>query len=136
MRKIRLNMDIDSLWYDINRRDHLNKLINDLERTFKDSTSIRKTWNLLRLQYGKLGKTLYGFAAIVGLAGFPLLIVSSQSVTLLSTQHCSLLWVLLVIVGIIFLILILHIRGKIISNLKIYKKAKEKYLIDELRIRK
>lgn len=129
-------MDIDSLWYDINRRDHLNKLINDLERTFKDSTSIRKTWNLLRLQYGKLGKTLYGFAAIVGLAGFPLLIVSSQSVTLLSTQHCSLLWVLLVIVGIIFLILILHIRGKIISNLKIYKKAKEKYLIDELRIRK
>lgn len=136
MRKEKLNMDVNSLLYDINRREYFNRLINDLERTFRDDMNIRKTWDNLRLQYRKLGNILYGSAAIEGLVGYPLLILSSQSNSLLSSQQYSLLGVFLVILGIIFLGLIIYTRGKIVYNLKIYNGFKNQYLIDELRIGK
>ena len=134
MREESLNFDIHSLLYDIKRREFFNKLINDLERTFKDSASVREAWEDIRLQYGKLGNTLYGFALIVALVGYPLLVLSSEFMTLLTPLQCYLLWILLVIVGIIFLALVLYFHGKAMFSLKNYKKPKEQYLVDELRI--
>jgi len=136
MRKSGLNMDIKLLFYDVNYRGSLNKLINDLERTFRDSMNVREAWNNLRLQYGQLGKTLYGLAATAGIVGYSLIIVSSQSVTLLSEQQLSWLWILPVIVVALFLGLMLHIQGRIHSNVRIYQEAKERYLIDEVRLEK
>jgi len=127
MREEGENFDINSLLYDIEHRDYFNKLINDLERTFRDNASVRETWEDLRALYGKLGNTLYGFGLIVALVGYPLLVLSSQFATLLSPLQCYLLWILLVIIGITFLGLILHFREKAMSCLKNYKKSKEQY---------
>jgi len=136
MRREGEKMDAKSLLYDTSRRDYFNKLINDLERTFRDSMNARKTWDNLRLQYRKLGNILYGSATITGLVGYPLLFLSSQSASFLSLPQYYLLGVFLIIVGIIVLGCIIYTRGKIEHNLKIYKEFKKKYLIDELRIGK
>ena len=136
MRREGEEMDVKSLLYDTSRRDYFNRLINDLERTFRDSMNVRKTWDNLRLQYKKLGNILYGGATIAGLAGYPLLFLSSQSTAFLSLQQYYLLGIFLIIVGIIVLGLVMYTRGKIVHNMKIYREFKKQYLIDELRIGK
>ena len=72
------DMKIDILLIDTTTRKYFNKLINDLEQTFRDSMNVRNAWDNLRVYYGKLGKILYWFAAIVCLVGYPLLLFGSQ----------------------------------------------------------
>jgi len=124
----------DVLLYDTQHRQYFNKLLNDLERTFRDSANVRRTWGDVRSQYGRLGNTLYGFAMIIALVGFPLLFLSSKFATLLTPLQCYSLWILFVIVAIAFLGLILYLRGKVMYSLKVYKKSKDQYLVDELRV--
>lgn len=129
-------MKIDILLSDTTTRKYFNKLINDLEQTFRASMNVRNAWDNLRVYYGKLGKILYWFAAIEGLAGYPLLLFGSQLNPFLTLQQYYMWGGVLFIVAIIFMGLIVYIRRKISHNSNIYNEIKKKYLIDEVKIGK
>lgn len=128
-------LKVDILLYDTSTREYFNKLINDLEQTFRDSMNVRNAWDNLRGNYGQLGKVLYLFAAIEGLVGYPLLFFVSQLNSLLTMEQYYLWGVSPFIVAIIFICLIVYILGKISHNSEVYDKFKEK-LIDGVRIGK
>ena len=134
LKKEGLNMDVGSLLYDTDRRHRFNQLINDLERTFEESVSIKDSWNQLRICYGQLGNALYGFGAVVGVAGYSLLINETLSSTILSVEQLKAIIAVFAILCILLLAITLRIRQKIVSNETIYKKAKVQYLIEEVRI--
>jgi hypothetical protein len=112
------------------------KLINDLEQTFRADVDVRTAWENIRVYYGKLGKILYWFAAIEGLAGYSLLLLAAQSTTFLSQQQYLMCGGILFIVAITFIGLIVYVRRKISYNLKIYNEFREKCLIDEVKFEK
>lgn len=128
------DMKIDILLSDTTTRKYFNKLINDLEQTFRASMNVRNAWDNLRVYYGKLGKILYWFAAIEGLVGYPLLLFGSQLNPFLTLQQYYIWGGVLFIVAIIFMGLIVYIRRKISHNSNIYNEIKKKYLIDEVKI--
>lgn len=130
------DMKIDILLIDTTTRKYFNKLINDLEQTFRDSMKVRNAWDNLRVYYGKLGKILYWFAAIEGLAGYPLLLFGSQLNPFLTLQQYYIWGGVLFILAIIFMGLIVYVRRKISHNSNIYNEIKKKYLIDEVKIGK
>jgi hypothetical protein len=112
------------------------KLINDLEQTFRDDVDVRTAWENLRIYYGKLGKILYWFAAIVGLAGYSLLFLAVQANPFLSQEQYSVCGGILFIVAVTFIGLIVYVRRKISYNSKIYDEFRKKYLIDEVKFEK
>lgn len=121
-------MDVSLLLYDVDQRERFNKLLNDLEKTFKESVNIKEAWVALRFNYGRLGKIFYAYAAMVGLIGFPLLCLSSQTVAFLSTEHITLLWILLAVLGVLFWGPITYVYRKITSNMMIYQEKRKQYL--------
>jgi len=136
MREKDQDMQIDALLSDTATRKYFNKLINDLEQTFRDSMSVRNAWAKLGVYYEKLGKILYWFAAIEGLAGYPLLLFGSQLDPFLTLQQYYICGGVLFIVAITFIGLIVYVRRKISHNSKIYNEFKKKYLIDEVKFGK
>jgi hypothetical protein len=132
--KVRIeDLKVDILFYDTTTRGYFNRLINDLERTFRDSMNVRNVWDNLRCKYEQMGKVLYLFGAIEALVGYPLIAVIALNSFLTIEQYY--LWgISLFIVAIIFIGLIIYIQRKISHNSKIYDEIKNKYLIDEVRI--
>jgi hypothetical protein len=135
MKKEGSSMDVRLLLYDVIRREPFNKLVNDLEQTFKESMNTKDAWVMLKTSYGRLGKILYVFSATLAFIGYPLLCLSSQTVTLLSTEQLILSWILIAILGIVFLGLIVYIHRTIASNRRIYQE-KRQYLVDGVKIGK
>lgn len=127
---------VDILLYDTTTREYFNKLINSLEKTFRNSMKVRSSWDNLGSNYGKLGNILYCFATIEGIAGYPLLFLWLQQNPFFSLQQYY-LWVsLMLIVAIVFIVLIWYFLRRISEYSKVYEEFKEKYLIDEVRIGK
>lgn len=129
-----LSLDVGSLLYDTSRREHFNKLINDLEKTLKESMNIKDSWDELRIRYAQLGNALYGFSAVVGIAGYSFLINEALSLTPLSVEQLKIAVAAFAIFCILFLVIALKIRQKMTSSEATYKKARMKYLIEEPRI--
>jgi len=127
-------MDVESVYYDTDLRVEFNKLLNELEKTFGNSINIRDTWFTLRKLYGRVGNTLYLFGITSGVGGYSLLISSLDDVNVLSQQHMSILTALYVIGLVILLAFVLLLRQKIESYISTYQKAKDQYLINEVRI--
>jgi len=127
-------MNVGDLLYDINRRDLFNKLINELEQSFQDSAKIKETWLALRSEYGRLGKILYACATVLGALGFPLLCLSSQTLSLLSSEQLVLLWFVVAILGILFLGLVVYTHRQIASNMTVYQTKWRQYRIDDVKV--
>ena len=127
-------MNVGDLLYDINRRDLFNKLINELEQSFQDSAKVKETWLALRSGYGRLGKILYACATVLGALGFPLLCLSSQTLSLLSSEQLVLLWFVVAILGILFLGLVVYTHRQIASNMTVYQAKWRQYRIDDVKV--
>jgi hypothetical protein len=127
-------MNVGDLLYDINRRDLFNKLINELEQSFQDSAKVKETWLALRSGYGRLGKILYACATMLGALGFPLLCLSSQTLSLLSSEQLVLLWFVVAILGILFLGLVVYTHRQIASNMTVYQTKWRQYRIDDVKV--
>jgi len=125
---------VGDLLYDINRRDLFNKLINELEQSFQDSARVKETYLALRSGYGRLGKILYACATVLAALGFPLLCLSSQTLSLLSSEQLVLLWFAVVILGILFLGLVIYTHRQIASNMTAYNAKWKKYRIDDVKV--
>ncbi len=123
------NFDVASLFYDVNRRKQFNHLINELERTFSDSSNVKNTWLTLRASYGRLGDAFYGFAVVVGAGGYTLLLLESDYLGPLTPALVMPLFVLFVAVAIVIGVLITVIHRRITTNLRTYEKAKDRQLI-------
>lgn len=129
------SMGVTLLFYDVERRDLLNKLINDIEQTFENSRKVGEVLDSLRSAYGQLGRALYVLVAIVGLGGYGLLILDLGFAFLESELWFALLCDLLVVIIILCFEAILAKSRMIHSNQKVYQKARKQYLIDEVRIK-
>jgi hypothetical protein len=128
------SLNVRDLPYDINRRDLFNKLINELEQSFQDSAKVKETWLALRSGYGRLGKILYACATVLGALGFPLLCLSSQTLSLLSLEQLVLLWFVVAILGILFLGLVVYTHRQIASNMTVYQTKWRQYRIDDVKV--
>jgi hypothetical protein len=126
--------NVRNLPYDINRRDLFNKLINELEQSFQESVKVKETWLALRSGYGRLGKILYACATVLGALGFPLLCLSSQTLSLLSSEQLVLLWFVVAILGILFLGLVVYTHRQIASNMTVYQAKWRQYRIDDVKV--
>jgi len=121
------------LFYETSSRRYINKLINELEQTFRESMNVQNVWDNLRCKYGQMGKVLYLLGAIEALAGYPLIALVAFN-SFQSIEQFYLWGIGLFIVAIIFIGLIIYIQKKISYNLKIYNEIKKKYLEDGVRI--
>lgn len=128
------SLNVRDLPYDINRRDLFNKLINELEQSFQDGAKVKETYLALRSGYGRLGKILYACATVLAALGFPLLCLSSQTLSLLSSEQLVLLWFLVAILGILFLGLVVYTYRQIASNMTVYQAKWKQYRIDDVKV--
>lgn len=131
--KVRVgDLKVDILFYHTTTREYFNKLINDLEQTFRESISVRNVWDNLRCKYGQMGKALYLFGAIEALAGYPLIGLIALNSFLTIEQYY--LWGTgLFIVAIIFIGLLIYIQREVSHNSRIYDEIKKKWM-DEVRL--
>jgi len=129
-------MDIGLLLYDTERRQPFNRLLNDLEKTFKESINIKEAWLAAKFNYGRLSKILYAYAATIGLIGFPLLGLSLPTVCFLSTEQLTIIWAIFAVLGTFFLGPIVYTHRKISSNMTIYQEKWKQYSIDQVKIGK
>jgi hypothetical protein len=129
------HFDVTLLLVDALHREPFNKLINELERTFTESTSIKQAWRDQKCLYWRLGKTLYGYAFGLAAFGFPLLVLSSTSSPFfLSQDSLIILWAIFLIMCIVFIVPVKYNYSQIASVAKVYKEKRDKYMIDEVRI--
>jgi hypothetical protein len=128
------SMKVGDLLYDINRRELFNKLINELEQSFQDSAKVKEAWLALRSGYGRLGKILYACATVLGATGFPLLCLSSQTLSLLSSEQLVLSWFVVAILGILFVGLFVYTHRQIASNMSVYQAKWRQYRIDDVKV--
>jgi hypothetical protein len=126
-------MKAGDLLYDINRRELFNRLINELEQSFQDDTKIKEAWLALRSGYARLGKILYACATVLGATGFSLLCLSSQTLTLLSSEQLVLSWFAVAVLGILFLGLAVYIHRQIASKMTVYQAKRTQYF-DDLKV--
>jgi ABC-type transport system involved in multi-copper enzyme maturation permease subunit len=136
MKKEGLEMDVGLLLYDVDRRESFNKLLNDVEKTFRDGLNVKDTWNAMKFNYERLANVLYAYAATIGLVGFSLLCLNVVTSTLLSSEELTIAWTLVVGIGILFLVPLTYIHRKVALNLTIYQERKKQYFTDEVRIEK
>jgi hypothetical protein len=121
------------LFYETTSRQYFNRLINELEKTFKESMDVRDVWDDLRRKYGQLGRTLYLFGIIEAVLGYPLIAFFALDLFLSAEQYY--IWSSsLFVVAFVFISIIIHTQRKISHNSEIYEKIKSKYMIDEVRI--
>lgn len=136
MKKEGLEMDVSLLLYDVDRRESFNKLLNDVEKTFRDSLNVKDAWSAMKFDYSRLANVLYAYAATVGLIGFSLLCFNVVTPTLLSSEELTIGWTLVVVIGILFLVPLTYIHRKIASNVTTYQERKKQYITDEVKIEK
>ncbi len=136
MKKERLEMDVSLLLIDVDRREPFNKLLNDVEKTFRDCLNVKDSWNAMKSNYTRLAEILYAYAATIGLIGFSLLCLNLVTPTLLSSEGLTVAWTLVLVIGILFLIPLIYIYRKVALNVAIYQEKKKHYLIDEVKIQK
>jgi hypothetical protein len=136
MKKEGLEMDVGLLLLDVDRRESFNKLLNDVEKTFRDGLNVKDAWSAMKFNYARLANVLYAYAAAIGLIGFSLLCLSSLRPTSLSSEQLTITWTLVVIIGILFLVPLIYTYRKIGSSMRIYQEKKKRYLIDEVKIEK
>jgi hypothetical protein len=121
-------LDTRSLLFDTNRRGYFNMLINELERTFKDSSTVDTLWLSLKSYYTQIGQALYLLAAIVGLGGYGLMLLAFYPIASLSFNEMNLLTAGIVILALVTLIIIIMAYQKAKSNLRVYEDDKRKYV--------
>ena len=91
---------VTSLLFNIEHREKFNKLISEVEDTFKESKKVKDAYDTLKLSYTKLSRTLYIFALIIGLTGFPIVCLSAPSVTIIPPDQVTILWIAVIGIGI------------------------------------
>lgn len=121
-------LDVRLILFDTNRRGYFNMLINELERTFKESSNVNKLWLSLRSCFTRIAQELYLLAALAGFGGYGLLFLVFYPIPSLSVDEMNLLTTGLVILVLVILITIITTYQKAKSSLRDYEKDKSKYL--------
>lgn len=136
MKKEGLEMDVSLLLIDVDRRESFNKLLNDVEKTFRDGLNVKDAWSAMKFNYARLANVLYAYAATIGLIGFSLLCSSVVMPTLLTSEELTIMWTLVVVIGILFLVPLTWIHRKIALNATFYQDRKKQHITDEVKIEK
>lgn len=127
-------LDAKSLSFDVNRRGYFNVLINELEKTFKESSSIDKSWLGLSSCYTQIGQALYVLAAVIGLGGYGLMLLTLYQLMSLSLDEMNLLTAGVGVSALITIIVIIVRYRKARSLLIVYGDGKKKYLVEVTRV--
>ncbi len=126
--------DLGLLFYDVNRREQFNEVINQIERSFRNAMEIRTSWDALRDDYNRLGRTFYALAIVVSVGGYATLIVASITPAVLTSDIVAGIVIIALFAGATFSWRLFTTGRKITTNDKQYRDARDRYLIDELRM--
>src|SRR5439155_18312802 len=134
MKKLSLALDVSSFKFDIERREKVNHLINEIFRSFKAEAGVKQCWDDLVQRYGNLGLTLYTFSAIAGLGGYTTISLGLTGLLDNFGLGATLTSIIITIVcGVLgFYSFALHLNIK--NSLKLYQNAVKKYLTEVPRV--
>jgi hypothetical protein len=127
-------LDTRTLLFDTNRRGHFNMLINELEKTFKDSSAIDTLWLSLGSRYTQIGQAFYLLATIVGLGGYGLMLLAFYPIASLSVDEMNMLTTGIVVLAVVTIIVIVCICQKTRTNLRLYQENKRRYVVEVTRV--
>jgi hypothetical protein len=129
-----LNLDVGVLLVDNVRKEPFNKLINELDQTFRENENVKENWDSIKYGYSRLSKFLYVYAGSFGVACIVPLCLSLPSVDIIPPVGTIILWVVCAIIGIAFLIPIFYFYKKIAQSESAYAEKKKQYITDEVRL--
>nr|MDO8099324.1 hypothetical protein [Candidatus Njordarchaeota archaeon] len=120
--------------YDTERKDILNRLINDIEQTFKNSRRIGEALDSIRSAYQQIGRALY-VLVVAALGSLGLIVLD----LVLASSESGLMFIFLLdVLFVIFILCSYSIFSQLRiahSNEKLYQKERKQYLLDEVKIK-
>lgn len=134
LKSINLELDIDSLKFDVVRREKFNGFINEVFQSFKTEDEVKRCWSELVSCYSDLSRTLYLLGIVMALGGYSILILSLTSY--LDNLPLETLIAVIVTISISAALGIMgyYVLRKIGRSLKLYQNAVNKYVVEVPRV--
>jgi hypothetical protein len=134
MKKIDLELDVESLKFDVQRRDKFNRLTNDIFHAFKIEAGVKQCWDELLIHYASLGRVLYVLGATAALGGYSIVILSLTPVLDSAVTEVIVAAALVILVCLLLGVQSFSLLKRIGRSLKLYQDAVSKYLADVPRV--